>query len=166
VPVAVEPAALLPGSWRRWEQAFEACDSGDEAENFQAVGMRLRECLLSFVDETCSDELVVPNDATPPKRGDFKNWTDLLATALVPGPSAAKLRPRVRVRRASFRDGGRDSQASCRAVHAQLRHLYARHARRRDVESTVAWHDADTDADAHGHQSKGSRPGHVEGPTQ
>jgi hypothetical protein len=49
VPVAPEPAALLPGSWRRWQQAFEAYDSGDEAENFQAVGVRLRECLLSFI---------------------------------------------------------------------------------------------------------------------
>jgi hypothetical protein len=91
VPVAPGPAALLPGSWRRWQQAFEAYDSGDEAENFQAVGVRLRECLLSFVEETCSDEQV-PNDATPPKRGDFKNWTDVLANVLAPGPSAAKLR--------------------------------------------------------------------------
>jgi len=91
VPVAPEPAAMLRGSWRRWQQAFEAYDSGDEAENFQAVGMRLRECLLSFVDETCSAELV-PNGTTPPKRGDFKNWTDVLASTLAPGASAAKLR--------------------------------------------------------------------------
>ena len=32
VPVAPEPAATLPGSWRRWQQAFEAYDGGDEAE--------------------------------------------------------------------------------------------------------------------------------------
>src|SRR5690348_2309932 len=49
VPVAPEPASLLPGSWRRWQQAFEAYDSGDEAENFQAVGVRLRECIVSFI---------------------------------------------------------------------------------------------------------------------
>jgi len=36
----------LPGSWRRWQQAFEAYDSGDEAETFQSVGVRLRECLV------------------------------------------------------------------------------------------------------------------------
>jgi hypothetical protein len=36
VPVAPGPAELLPGSWRRWQQAFEAYDSGDEAETFQA----------------------------------------------------------------------------------------------------------------------------------
>ncbi|WP_392467018.1 hypothetical protein ACF3NS_14815 [Arsenicicoccus cauae] len=38
VPVAPGVAVLLPGSWRRWEQAFEAYDSGDEAENLQSVG--------------------------------------------------------------------------------------------------------------------------------
>jgi len=33
-------------------------DSGDEAETFQAVGVRLRECLISFVGETTDDGLV------------------------------------------------------------------------------------------------------------
>jgi hypothetical protein len=91
VPVAPEPAATLPVSWRRWQQAFEAYDGGDEAENFQSVGMRLRECLLSFLDETCGNELA-PEGAASPKRGDFKNWTDLLANAVAPGASAARLR--------------------------------------------------------------------------
>jgi hypothetical protein len=35
VPVAPGPAELLPGSWRRWRQAFEAYDNGDEAETVQ-----------------------------------------------------------------------------------------------------------------------------------
>src|SRR6266487_1244148 len=45
IPVDIPAADLLPGTWRRWEQAFEPYESGDEAENFQAVGVRLRECL-------------------------------------------------------------------------------------------------------------------------
>jgi hypothetical protein len=49
VSVAPEQADLLSGSWRRWQQAFDAYDSGDEAETFQAVGVRLRECLVSFI---------------------------------------------------------------------------------------------------------------------
>lgn len=57
VAVAPEPAHLLPGSWRRWQQAFETYDSGDEAEAFQAVGMRLRECLISL-GETINEKLV------------------------------------------------------------------------------------------------------------
>jgi hypothetical protein len=91
VPVAPGPAELLPGSWRRWQQAFEAYDSGDEAETFQAVGVRLRECLVSFLGETTSEELV-PEGTQRPKRADFRAWTELLANALAARESAAKLR--------------------------------------------------------------------------
>ena len=91
VPVKPDSANLLPGSWRRWEQAFEAYDSGDEAENFQAVGVRLRECLVSFIGETTSDE-IVPTGQEPPKQSDFKGWTELLANALAPGDPSAYLR--------------------------------------------------------------------------
>jgi hypothetical protein len=91
VPVAPGPADLLPGSWRRWQQAFEAYDSGDEAETFQAVGVRLRECLVSFVGETRNDELV-PTGTERPKNADFRGWSNLLANHLAAGDGAAKLR--------------------------------------------------------------------------
>jgi hypothetical protein len=91
VPVRPEVAHLLPGSWRRWEQAFEAFDSGDEAETFQSVGVRLRECLVSFIGETRRDDLV-PEGETEPKGADFKAWSDLLANCLGPGDGSAKLR--------------------------------------------------------------------------
>ncbi len=91
VPVAAGVSDLLPGSWRRWQQAFDAFKSGGEAEVFQSVGVRLRETLVSFVDETRSDTLV-PSGQTPPKSSDFKGWIELLANALAAGESAAKLR--------------------------------------------------------------------------
>jgi hypothetical protein len=91
VPVAPTSAELLPGSWRRWQQAFEAYESGDEAENFQSVGVRLRECLVSFIGETCTDELAPPG-TTAPKGSDFKGWTELLANHLAAGESLSKLR--------------------------------------------------------------------------
>jgi hypothetical protein len=53
--------------------------------------VRLRECLVSFVGETTSDELV-PEGTQRPKHGDFRAWTELLANALAAGESAAKLR--------------------------------------------------------------------------
>jgi hypothetical protein len=87
VPVTPTAAGLLPGSWRRWEQALEAYDSGDEAENFQAVGVRLRECLVSFIGETKSDDLV-PSGAQIPKGSDFKGWSALLANRLAAGDGA------------------------------------------------------------------------------
>jgi hypothetical protein len=91
VPVTPESAELLPGSWRRWQQAFDAYGSGDEAETFQSVGVRLRECLVSFIGETRNDDLVAKGE-TAPKASDFKGWTELLATGLAAGQSAASLR--------------------------------------------------------------------------
>jgi hypothetical protein len=91
VPVLPTSADLLPGSWRRWQQAFDAYDSGDEAEAFQSVGMRLRECLVSFLEESTSGGLV-PAGEERPKAADFRGWTDLLANALAAGESEAKLR--------------------------------------------------------------------------
>jgi hypothetical protein len=91
VPVKPQSADLLPGSWRRWEQAFEAYDSGDEAEAFQSVGVRLRECLVSFVGETANDDMV-SDGHEPPKRSDFKGWTDLLANTLAGGDASTYLR--------------------------------------------------------------------------
>lgn len=91
VPVRPEAADLLEGSWRRWQQAFEAYENGDEAENFQAVGVRLRECLVSFVGETTSDALVPPGQ-TAPQAANFKAWAELLANTLAAGPSNKQLR--------------------------------------------------------------------------
>jgi hypothetical protein len=91
IPDDIPAADLLSGSWRRWEQAFEAYDSGDEAENFQAVGVRLRECLISFIIETANDDLV-PVGEVPPQGTNFRAWTELLANALASGESNAHLR--------------------------------------------------------------------------
>lgn len=91
VPVAPESAVVLPGSWRRWQQAFDAYDAGDEAEDFQAVGVRLRECLVSFIGETTSEELVPAGQAAPKDAG-CKAWTELLANTLATGESNACLR--------------------------------------------------------------------------
>ena len=91
VPVTPTSAELLSGSWRRWQQAFEAYESGDEAENFQAVGVRLRECLVSFIGDACTDDLAPPGTPVP-KGSDFKGWTELLANHLAAGESLSRLR--------------------------------------------------------------------------
>ncbi|MBS1675970.1 MAG: hypothetical protein JST08_01165 [Actinobacteria bacterium] len=82
-PVNEEAAALLPGGWRRWQQAVDALPGAHEAEDFQAIGVRLRECLVSFAAEVATDELV-PDGETPPKAADVVGWTNLLVDALLP----------------------------------------------------------------------------------
>jgi len=83
-PVSEAHERRLAAAWRRWRQAADALDKADEAEEFQAVGMRCRECLLEFVRAAASDDLV-PKGDEPPARGDFIHWSELIANAVAPG---------------------------------------------------------------------------------
>ena len=51
--------------WRKWEQAADALDTAEEAEDFQAVGMRCRETLIQMV-RALSKPSMVPNGETAP----------------------------------------------------------------------------------------------------
>lgn len=91
VPITENAADLLPGAWRRWEQAVDALSAAGEAEDFQAVGVRLREWLVSFASEVANQDLV-PDGAETPKAANVVEWTDLLADRLAGGPGARRLR--------------------------------------------------------------------------
>jgi hypothetical protein len=81
----------LTETWRRWQQAADQLDDAKEVEDFQAVGMRLRETLVTFVGELASDEFV-PNDENAPKRSDVIAWSALIVGALAGGDRAKHLR--------------------------------------------------------------------------
>jgi hypothetical protein len=81
----------LAAAWRRWIQAAEALDQANEAEEFQAVGMRCRECLLALARDI-ADESMVPKGAIPPKASDFIDWSALIANAIASGSSAREVR--------------------------------------------------------------------------
>jgi hypothetical protein len=85
-----EQAARFAKAWRAWEQAGEALAEADEAEEFQAVGMRCRQSLLAFVNEAAS--LAPPAVKALPKAGDFVGWSDLLADTIAAGSSAERKR--------------------------------------------------------------------------
>lgn len=78
-------------AWRKWLQAAAAFDRADEAEEFQAVGMRCREALLSLIRVTASDAFV-PAGTARPKLGDFIHWSELIADGAAAGPSAREVR--------------------------------------------------------------------------
>lgn len=94
-PVDGPPRELAPKSMRKFEQAGEALNRAEEAEDFQAVGMRLRECLIAFAQET-SGAVTVPEGTAPPKRSDFKGWIELLVATVAPGSAAAQKRSYLR----------------------------------------------------------------------
>lgn len=84
-----------PAAWRKWEQAADALEDAEEAEDFQAVGMRLREGLLTFLRGIVADEFV-PEGSERPKAADFLQWTKLIADHTAAGKSRAELRRHLR----------------------------------------------------------------------
>ncbi len=81
----------LAAAWRRWAQAAEALDRADEAEEFQAVGMRCRECLLAMVRAIAYDSMLRAGQDRP-KIADFLHWSELIANSIASGASAAEIR--------------------------------------------------------------------------
>lgn len=79
------------GAFRRWEQAAQGVDSANEAEDFQAVGMKCRECLLTFARDAQSD-IELPVGAARPKRADFVSWSELIADWAAPGDDSKDIR--------------------------------------------------------------------------
>jgi len=77
--------------WRSYEQAGEALAQADEAEEFQAVGMRCREALLAFVRDQ-GDASIIPDGTEAPKRGDFVHWSALIADQVASGRHASRMR--------------------------------------------------------------------------
>ena len=81
----------MADAWRRWEQAAEVLNEAEEAEDFQAVGMRCRECLVVMV-RTLALPAMVPADAAPPKHADVVHWSELIANHIAHGSSAKEVR--------------------------------------------------------------------------
>lgn len=85
------PDSRLERTRRQWEQAAEAQNEADEAEEFQAVGMRCRETLVSFAHGMASEGLVPPGDVAP-QASNFIAWSDLIANAVASGEGNKRLR--------------------------------------------------------------------------
>ena len=89
-PDDAQKARLTP-AWRRWEQAAETLDMAEEAEDFQAVGMKCRECLIQLVRFLAKSEMFSPGEDAP-QRSNFISWSELIANAVAGGASAERIR--------------------------------------------------------------------------
>jgi hypothetical protein len=76
---------------RREEQAQDKHESAVEAEDYQAVGMLLRESLISLVG-TLRSRTVLPEEVEQPQDSNFNGWTDVLMNQLCGGGSNKELR--------------------------------------------------------------------------
>lgn len=78
---------------RRLDVASESLDRAKEVEDFQAVGMRLRELLMTLVAKIAELEPpLVNNQVELPKKGDFKAWAKLHAESIASGSAFEHLR--------------------------------------------------------------------------
>lgn len=81
----------LAPAWRPWMQAADALDEADEAEEFQAVGMRCRESLVQGVRSLANEKMVKAGEESP-KKADFIGWAEVLADKFAGGTSAERVR--------------------------------------------------------------------------
>jgi len=77
--------------FRRQEQAKHLHDRAVEAEDFQAVGVQLRECLISLVG-AMRRRIEITSNGERPQDSNFIAWSALLADELCPGSSNKELR--------------------------------------------------------------------------
>jgi len=80
------PVEPLLACWRTLEETGEALSHAEEVEDFQAIGMRCREALISLAH--VAQQLVeLPDAQTKPKKSDFRAWSEIVANAILPGSS-------------------------------------------------------------------------------
>jgi hypothetical protein len=77
--------------FRRQEQAMNRHDNAIEAEDYQAVGMQLRECLISLIG-TLRRRIKISTDIELPQDANFVMWSALLMDELCRGKSNKELR--------------------------------------------------------------------------
>jgi len=77
----VEPVL---GCWRILQEASEALRHAEEVEDFQAIGMRCRESLITMV-HAAQETVTYPELQSKPKRSDFRAWSVVIADAVLSG---------------------------------------------------------------------------------
>lgn len=76
---------------RRHEQAEQLHERAIEPEDYQAIGMRLRECLL-VLNSVMQQQIQLPTNVERPQAANFIAWSELLLNALCPGEQNKTLR--------------------------------------------------------------------------
>jgi hypothetical protein len=76
---------------RTYNRAVQTMAEAVEPEDFQAVGIRCRETLISYVRQA-RRESWVPHQEAPPQAANFKAWIDILADAISTGKQRSYLK--------------------------------------------------------------------------
>jgi hypothetical protein len=87
----VEEQTPFDEVFRRQEQAKYHLDNAVEPEDYQAVGMQLRECLLSLIS-VLRKRISIVADMAKPQDANFIEWSEILINQLCSGKSNQELR--------------------------------------------------------------------------
>jgi hypothetical protein len=68
-------------AWRKYEDAVEALGEANDTEDYQAVGVHLREAMIALVKDQSSAEWV-SGLPSPPQLANVKGWIEVFATLL------------------------------------------------------------------------------------
>jgi hypothetical protein len=79
----VEP---LTACRRTVEEASEALIRAEEVEDFQTIGVRCRESLITLC-HVAQNLIQLPDAQARPKRSDVRAWSEIVANAILPGSS-------------------------------------------------------------------------------
>lgn len=80
---------------RLWDQAVDAFNTAREAEDYQAVGVRLRETLLTLIHDVRDADWTKAVDSQP-KAADFASWLDVIAQNALAGDDNRRIRKHLR----------------------------------------------------------------------
>lgn len=95
-PEEGDEALRIAGPWRRWQEAAGELNDAVEQEDFQSVGVRCREALLSLTAELGSPAMV-PVGESAPKKADFVHWSERIADHAAGGGSLADIRSHLKM---------------------------------------------------------------------
>ena len=79
-----EHEEYVPAAWRRFRDALQTMDEASESEDFQSVGIKCRDALISLA-RSHQDAPWVGEVAEPPKGADFRGWGNIYAERLTDG---------------------------------------------------------------------------------
>ena len=77
--------------WNKLARTRATLFAAKKAEDFQSVGMKCRECLLSLAQSLGEAEMVQEGQEAP-QRGNFVDWSELIADYCAAGSSNERLR--------------------------------------------------------------------------
>ncbi|MBK9695925.1 MAG: hypothetical protein IPO80_00500 [Propionibacteriaceae bacterium] len=78
VTVDDDARAVSERAWRKYEDAVEAMADANDTEDYQSVGVRLREAMLALVRDE-SERPWVDDIATRPQAANIKDWLEIFA---------------------------------------------------------------------------------------